>query len=157
MSEHTASAAGGALPAEGHKTRRALLRLFGAAALAILPAAALVSSAASPAPDPVYAAIAEHKRANAAFTAICTKYEDFGPEDMTDEQNAEYDAAMDADDDAMDDVARTVPTTRDGAVEALRYIFTDEPPHRIEAISAFIIMLMNVAFPADEASEDANV
>ena len=40
MSKHTASAAGGAMPAQGHKTRRALLRLFGAApALAMLPTA----------------------------------------------------------------------------------------------------------------------
>jgi hypothetical protein len=52
MSKHTASAAGGAMPAEGHKSRRALLRLFGAApALAILPlagSALALASAASP-------------------------------------------------------------------------------------------------------------
>jgi hypothetical protein len=156
MSKPTVSAAGAAMPAEGHKTRRALLRLFGVApALAALPAAAMFAKPAVCAPDPVYAAIAEHRRANAAFTLICAKYEDFGPDDMTDEQNYEYDAAMEADDAALDDVARTVPTTRDGAVEALHYIFTE--PRRIEAISAFIITLMNVAFPADEASEDANV
>ena len=56
MSEHTASAAGGAMPAEGHKTRRALLRLFGGApALAMLPTAgsalALVSTASPVHPD----------------------------------------------------------------------------------------------------------
>ena len=45
MSKLTASAAGGATPAEGHKTRRALLRMFGAApALAILPVAALAAA-----------------------------------------------------------------------------------------------------------------
>ena len=51
MSKLTASADGGAMPAEGHKTRRALLRLFGAApALAILPAgsALALASMASP-------------------------------------------------------------------------------------------------------------
>ena len=38
MSKPTVSAAGGAMPAEGHKTRRAALRLFaGAPALAVLP------------------------------------------------------------------------------------------------------------------------
>ena len=42
MPKSTASAAGAAMPAEGHKSRRALLRLLGAApALAIMPAAAL--------------------------------------------------------------------------------------------------------------------
>jgi hypothetical protein len=55
MSKHTASAAGAAMPAEVHKSRRALLRLFGAApALAILPvgSALALASTASPAhPD----------------------------------------------------------------------------------------------------------
>ena len=55
MSKLTASADGGAMPADGHKTRRALLRLFGAApALAILPAGsalALASTASSDHPD----------------------------------------------------------------------------------------------------------
>jgi hypothetical protein len=38
MSKPTVSAAGGAMPAEGHKTRRAALRLFaGAPALATFP------------------------------------------------------------------------------------------------------------------------
>jgi hypothetical protein len=46
MSKHTASAAGGATPAEGHKTRRAALALFGAApALAVFPAVAAASDA----------------------------------------------------------------------------------------------------------------
>jgi hypothetical protein len=156
MSKTTASAAGGAMPAEGHKSRRALLRLFGAApALAVLPAAAMFAKPAVCAPDPVFAAIAEHERLEAAFNVICAKYEDRGPDEMTDEENAEYNAAMDADNAALEAVARTVPTTRDGAGAALRYVFSE--PVRIEAISAFIIMLMNVAFPAYEASEDANV
>ena len=55
MSKLTASAAGAAMPAENHKSRRALLRLFGAApALAVLPAGsalALVSSASPVHPD----------------------------------------------------------------------------------------------------------
>ena len=45
MSKPTVSAAGGAMPAEGHKSRRAALALLGAApALAILPAAALATA-----------------------------------------------------------------------------------------------------------------
>jgi hypothetical protein len=153
MSKPTASAAGGAMPAPAHKTRRALLRIFGAApALAVLPAAAMFAGGVRntpPVEDPVYAAIAEHKRANAAFTVICGKYEDRGPDEMTDEENAEYNAAMDADDAALDAVARTVPTTRAGAGAALRYVFSE--PVRIEAISALIITLVNVAFPEGAA------
>ena len=57
MSKLTASAAGAAMPADGHKSRRAALALFGAApALAILPAgsALALASTASPAhPDVV--------------------------------------------------------------------------------------------------------
>src|SRR5258707_455066 len=83
--------------------------IFGTSpALAVLHAAAMLAKPANCAPDPVYAAIAEHKRANAAFTVICAKYEDFGPDDMTEEQNYEYDAAMEADDAALEAVARTV-------------------------------------------------
>jgi hypothetical protein len=55
MSKTTASAAGAAMPAEGHKSRRALLRLFGAApALAILPAAASSALALASAASPVH-------------------------------------------------------------------------------------------------------
>jgi hypothetical protein len=79
MSKPTVSAAGGALP-EGHKTRRALLRLFGAApALAILPAAGsalALASAASPVhPDAALFAMgpaieAADKEFNAALDAL---------------------------------------------------------------------------------------
>ena len=45
MSKPTVSAAGGAMPAEGHKTRRAALALFaGAPALATLPVAAIAAA-----------------------------------------------------------------------------------------------------------------
>ena len=79
MSEHTASAAGAAMPAEDHKTRRAALRLFGAApALAILPAgsALALASTASPAhPDAALFAMgpaieAADKEFNAALDAL---------------------------------------------------------------------------------------
>ena len=51
MSKPTASAAGGAMPAEGHKTRRAALRLFaGAPALAILPAGSALALASTASP-----------------------------------------------------------------------------------------------------------
>ena len=79
MSKLTASAAGGAMPAEGHKTRRALLRLFGAApALAILPAGsalALVSTASPVHPDAALFAMgpaieAADREFNAALDAL---------------------------------------------------------------------------------------
>jgi hypothetical protein len=56
-------AAGGAMPFEGHKTRRALLRLFGAAPLAVLPAVAALAMPAPAVVDPIFAAIERHKAA----------------------------------------------------------------------------------------------
>ncbi len=80
MSKPTVSAAGGAMPAEGHKSRRALLRLFGAApALAILPTAgsalALASTASPVHPDAVLfamgpAIVAADRELEAAFDAL---------------------------------------------------------------------------------------
>ena len=79
MSKLTASAAGAAMPAEGHKSRRALLRLFGAApALAILPAGsalALASTASPVHPDAALFAMgpaieAADKEFNAALDAL---------------------------------------------------------------------------------------
>jgi hypothetical protein len=46
MSKPTVSAAGGAMPAEGHKTRRAALRLFAGAPALALPATAALAAAA---------------------------------------------------------------------------------------------------------------
>ena len=79
MSKPTVSATGDAMPAEGHKSRRALLRMFGAApALAILPAGSALALAAmaSPAhPDAALFAMqsaidAADKEFNAALDAL---------------------------------------------------------------------------------------
>jgi hypothetical protein len=60
MSNHTVSTKGGAMAAEGHKTRRAALRvLAGASALAI----PTISSIAAALPDPIFTAIERHKAA----------------------------------------------------------------------------------------------
>ena len=79
MSKLTASADGGAMPAEGHKTRRAALALFaGAPALAILPAGsalALASTASPVHPDAALFAMqsaidAADREFNAALDAL---------------------------------------------------------------------------------------
>ena len=60
MSNPTVSTKGGAMAAEGHKTRRAALRaLAGASALA-LPT---ISAIADALPDPIFVAIERHKAA----------------------------------------------------------------------------------------------
>ena len=70
MPKSTVSAAGGAMPAEGHKTRRAALALFGAApALAILPAAAIASSLPTDADAELFELLAEWREADARANA----------------------------------------------------------------------------------------
>ena len=96
--------------------------------------------------DPVYAAIAEHKRALAAFTAVCSRLQDIDDDDVTDEQDAEYRAAELAEKDALEAVANTVPTTREGAIEALRTACSD--PVNGRPIGLFMVTLLNVAFPS---------
>jgi hypothetical protein len=60
MSNHAVSTKGGAMAAEGHKTRRSALRaLAGASALAI----PTISSIADAFSDPIFVAIERHKAA----------------------------------------------------------------------------------------------
>ena len=78
MSKPTVSAAGGAMPAEGHKTRRTALALFaGAPALAILPAAASL-------PTTILADLIEaHRGARAAFCEAIDALEAAEPDEET--------------------------------------------------------------------------
>src|ERR1700677_3971544 len=79
MSNPTASAAGGAMPAEAHKTRRTILHLFGAApALAILPAIAAPSTTAE-----LSALIEAHRAAHAAFCGTIDPLEAAEPDPET--------------------------------------------------------------------------
>jgi hypothetical protein len=73
MSKPTVSAAGGAMPAEGHKTRRAALRIFArsaaqASVLAAIPVAATVAAQAAPTAA-IEAAAPEEKIATAEQAA----------------------------------------------------------------------------------------
>jgi hypothetical protein len=78
MSKPTVSAEGGAMPAEGHKTRRAALALFGAApALAILPAAASIPTTR------LFALIEAHRVARAAFNEAIDAMEAAEPDEET--------------------------------------------------------------------------
>jgi hypothetical protein len=116
MSKPTVSAAGGAMPAEGHKTRRAALRLFGAApALAILPALAN-----SPV-DPVFAAIERHKVAWAAFVETCDPLDNVEGEQEGTKEELAYMEASGAADEALAAFLATPPTTLAGLHAALAY------------------------------------
>jgi hypothetical protein len=78
MSKPTVSAAGGAMPAEGHKTRRAALALFaGAPALAILPGAASIPTAT------LADLIEAHRGASAAFCEAIDALEAAEPDKET--------------------------------------------------------------------------
>jgi hypothetical protein len=114
MTKPTASAAGGAMPAEGHKTRRAAL-----GALASVPALAVLPVIASSTPiDPVFAAIERHRALWDEFLPTV------GPQENADEGSAEviaYMEANDAADEALDAFLTTIPTTLAGLRASLTY------------------------------------
>jgi hypothetical protein len=94
--------------------RRAILAGAASAPVA-MPAAAL------PMPDPIYAAIEEHRRAHAAAGALLDA--------ATDDWESEADAAMDAYWAAADALFDTNPTTVAGVAALLRYAYEFEMSH----------------------------
>ena len=100
------------LPAKDQTSRRAALRLFAAApALAILPAA--IAAAAEC--DPVFAAIERHRAAWRAFSDACELTDEpLAKEqgrEVTEADEAVYEAANKAEKDAMADLLSLAPVT----------------------------------------------
>jgi len=110
-------------------TRRHLLTVAaGGAVAAAIPTAML---AATPAPDPIYAAIERHKAACIPWDAAIDVRAEFpeGPHPMTDEQWEQRDALDDAVDEARVilqqagvDLIHTAPSTATGITIAVRYM-----------------------------------
>ncbi len=116
MSKYTVSTEGGAMAAEGHKTRRAALHaLVGASALAM----PTISSFASALGDPIFAAIERHKAAYEA--ALATSFAMDDVINTREASDAEWDALWDAldrarkdEDAAFDDLLTNAPETSAG-------------------------------------------
>lgn len=86
MSNFSISGAGGAMPADGRKTRRAALALFAIPAFAVLPA----SSA-----DPVFAAIERHRAQWSAYVEATHRLS-MAELDAFQGANVDADAALEA-------------------------------------------------------------
>ena len=103
MSKHTVSTKGGAMAAEGHKTRRAALRaLVGASALAI----PTISSIAAALADPIFAAIERHKAAYDAREAASFAMDDVinTSREVSDAEWDAYERAHENEDAAFDEL-----------------------------------------------------
>jgi hypothetical protein len=106
----------------------------------------------------VLAAITRHERSVDAVSAVLHngKYQDCTLDNPPSEFEAEIEAARLAEIEALEDVARATPATRDGAIAAIQHICRNNGD-RGRPFGIFLQTMINAAFPADEASEDANV
>ena len=119
MSKPTVSAAGGAMPAEGHKSRRFFLAAGSAgAALASLGAAVAMATPV----DPIFAAIERHKAAWGAFVETVDPLDNVEGEQEGTKEEAAYMEANDAADEALEAFLATPPTTLAGLRAALEYV-----------------------------------
>jgi hypothetical protein len=108
------------------KRRRFLSVAAGGAVAAAIPAAAL---AAAPAVDPIFAVIAQHRKAGAEHDAVTDVRAAFDDVNMNEEQKrqlaileAAVDDAWDRLDDAGCDLVNSKPTTLAGVAALCRYV-----------------------------------
>jgi hypothetical protein len=123
MLKTTTSADGGAMPADGHQSRRAALGLFASAsAFAVTPVAGL---AAGLEVDPVFAAIRRHHAAWRAFDASIPGIDNAIARRegrvVTAADEATFTAANKAEEDAFEAFITLPPTTVAGIRAALHY------------------------------------
>ncbi len=109
MSKLTVSAAGGAMPAEGLKTRRAALgALASLPALVAAPAAAFAAGVSIP--DPIHAAIERHQKAWDRLTAAINPADEVLAKSegrkVTDAERNEHEAALAAEEFRADGACR---------------------------------------------------
>ena len=145
MSKHADSTKGGAMAAEGHKTRRAALRaLVGASALAI-PTISAIADAIS---DPIFVAIERHKAAYNAREATSFALDDlmYNPEGRGVSQ-AEWDAcdrARAAEDAAFDELLTTGgPETAAGMRATIAHLISLDDGRLTQKMRQLLALLQN--------------
>jgi len=143
MSNHTVSTKGGAMAAEGHKTRRSALRaLAGASALAI----PTISSIARALPDPIFVAIERHQVAYNAREATSFALDDLmnNPEarGVSDAEWDAYDQARATEDAAFDELLARAPTTAAGMRAALAHFISFDDGRFSEKMRRFLATLV---------------
>jgi hypothetical protein len=140
MSKRTVSAKGGAMPAEGHRTRRAALGAL-ASALAIPKIGAMAAL-----PDPIFAAIERHsaawravERLSPAIDVVAAMRE--GREiTQADWGASEHGSAME--EQALDTLLNTAPTTAAGVRAALQYLLGYDDGRLPDNIGQFLVTVL---------------
>ncbi len=140
MSKRTVSAKGGALPAEGHKTRRAALGAL-ASALVVPKIAAWTATA-----DPIFAAIERHKIAWRAVGTLSPSIDDVAAMRKGREvARADFDAfewARALEDKTLEELVATAPTTFPGMRAAIEYLTGFEDGYLSESVRPFLTTLL---------------
>jgi hypothetical protein len=121
MSKHADSTKGGAMAAEGHKTRRTALRMLAGAGTLAIPTISAIADALS---DPIFVAIERHKAAYIAREATSFAIDDlmYNPEGrgVSDAEWDAHDRARAAEDAAFDERLMTgAPKTTAGTARLL--------------------------------------
>ena len=142
MSKHTVTTKGGAMAAEGHKTRRAALRaLVGASALAI-PTISAIADAIS---DPIFVAIERHKAAYNAREATSFALDDLM--NNREVSQAEWDAcdrARAAEDAAFDELLTTGgPETAAGMRATIAHLISLDDGRLTQKMRQLLALLQN--------------
>jgi hypothetical protein len=134
---------GGAMPVQAKPSRRLFLAAGSAAAVF---ATVKIAAAESVAVDPIFAAVDRHREAWRAFDAACSRTDNVVAEqegrDVTDADEAAYDAANQSEVEAFDAFITLPPATVPGVRAAMTYFIefeTDLIPHAGERFVAALL------------------
>ena len=149
MSNHTVSAEGGAMAAEGHKTRRAALRaLAGAMALAI-PTISAIADAPS---DPIFVASATRppgELSRHCFPPSTLRRPCEWGREVTQADLDAYERARALEDQSLDELLTTPPTTFAGMRSAIEYLVSFEDGSLSDTVRPFLVTLLKSPLFAD--------
>jgi hypothetical protein len=140
MSKNTLSTKGGAMAADGHKTRRAALgALAGASALAI-PA---ISASASALPDPIFTAIERHKAACNALDATRFAMDDIiNTRETSQAEWDAYDRAHENEDAAFQGLLTDAPKTAAGTRAIIAHVISIDDGRLSQKMRQLLALLL---------------
>jgi hypothetical protein len=140
MSKRTVSAKGGALAAEGDKTRRAALGAL-ASALIIPKIDARAATA-----DPIFAAIERHNVAWTAVGALSPSIDDVAAmrkgRDVSQSEWDAYERASATEENALSELLATTPATAVGMRAAIAYLVSFDDGYLSESARPFLVTLL---------------
>jgi hypothetical protein len=143
MSNHAVSTKGGAMAAEGHKTRRSALRALAVASALAIPTISSIADAFS---DPIFVAIERHKAAYDARKATSFALDDlmYNSEGrgVSDADWDAHDRARASEDAAFDELLTRAPTTAAGMRTALAHFISFDDGRFSDEMRRFLAALV---------------